>query len=87
MIEGDIGAREIIRTNQGQIIYVELDDPTGFVDIDSQQDLENLITEWAKTLTQAYGQPNKSAEGTAAQAAEFKAIIGAASHHNQTGYE
>ena len=42
MIEGDIGAREIIRTNQDQIIYVELDDPIGFVDIDSQQDLENI---------------------------------------------
>ena len=42
MIEGDIGAREIIRTNQNQILYLELDDPLGFVDIDSQQDLENL---------------------------------------------
>ena len=41
-IEGDIGAREIIRTNQEHILYVELEDPRGFIDIDSQQDLENL---------------------------------------------
>ena len=41
-IEGDIGAREIIRTNQEHILYVELDDPQSFVDIDSPQDLELL---------------------------------------------
>ncbi|MCP4628326.1 MAG: nucleotidyltransferase family protein [bacterium] len=43
MIEGDIGAREIIRTNQEHILYVELDDALGFVDVDSRQDLEKLI--------------------------------------------
>ncbi len=41
-IEGDIGAREIIRTNQKDILYVELDDPQSFVDIDAPQDLELL---------------------------------------------
>jgi molybdenum cofactor cytidylyltransferase len=41
-IEGDIGAREIIRTNQDHILYVELDDAQSFIDVDSPQDLENL---------------------------------------------
>ena len=41
-IEGDIGAREVIRTNQEHVLYVELDDPLCFTDIDSPQDLENL---------------------------------------------
>jgi molybdenum cofactor cytidylyltransferase len=41
-IEGDIGARDIIRANPDHVLYVEMNNPLYFVDIDSQQDLENL---------------------------------------------
>ncbi len=41
-IEGDIGARDIIRANSDRVLYVELDDPLCFFDIDSQKDFENL---------------------------------------------
>ena len=41
-IEGDIGARDIIRTNPERVLYVDLDDPLYFFDIDSQKDFENL---------------------------------------------
>jgi molybdenum cofactor cytidylyltransferase len=41
-IEGDIGARELIRDNPGRVLYVELDDPLCFFDIDSQKDFESL---------------------------------------------
>ena len=50
-IQGDIGAREVIRANQEHILYVELDDPSCFTDIDSPQDLENL----QKTLANPNG--------------------------------
>jgi molybdenum cofactor cytidylyltransferase len=41
-IEGDIGARAIIQENPAQVLSVEVDDPLGFVDIDSQEDLAGL---------------------------------------------
>ena len=41
-IEGDIGARHIIRANPERVLYLELDDPLCFFDIDSQKDFENL---------------------------------------------
>ncbi len=41
-IEGDIGARDIILESPGQVLSVEVDDPLGFVDIDSQEDLAGL---------------------------------------------
>ena len=41
-IEGDIGARDIIRTNPERVLNIELDDPFCFFDIDSQKDFENL---------------------------------------------
>ncbi len=41
-IEGDIGARNIIRDNPERVLYTELDDPLCFFDIDSQKDFENL---------------------------------------------
>jgi len=41
-IEGDIGARDIIRANSDRVLYIELDDPLCFFDIDSQKDFENL---------------------------------------------
>ena len=41
-IEGDIGARDIIRNNSNRVLYVELNDPLCFFDIDSQKDFENL---------------------------------------------
>ena len=41
-IEGDIGARDIIRANPERVLYIELDDPLCFFDIDSQKDFENL---------------------------------------------
>ena len=42
-IEGDIGAREVIRSNQEHILYVELEDAQSFIDVDTPQDLENFI--------------------------------------------
>jgi len=41
-IEGDIGARDIIRTNPDRVLHIELDNPLCFFDIDSQKDFENL---------------------------------------------
>jgi molybdenum cofactor cytidylyltransferase len=41
-IEGDIGARDIIRANPERVLYLELDDPLSFFDIDSRKDFENL---------------------------------------------
>ncbi|MBW2491461.1 MAG: nucleotidyltransferase family protein [Deltaproteobacteria bacterium] len=41
-IEGDIGARDIIRTNPERVFKLEIDDPLCFFDIDSQKDFENL---------------------------------------------
>jgi molybdenum cofactor cytidylyltransferase len=41
-ITGDIGARDIILENAGQVLSVEIADPLGFVDIDSQKDLAGL---------------------------------------------
>jgi molybdenum cofactor cytidylyltransferase len=41
-IEGDIGARDIILENSSEILAVEVDDPPGFIDIDSQEDLAKL---------------------------------------------
>jgi molybdenum cofactor cytidylyltransferase len=41
-IEGDIGARDIIRANPDSVLYVEMNNPLCFVDIDSQKDFENF---------------------------------------------
>jgi molybdenum cofactor cytidylyltransferase len=41
-IEGDIGARDIIRANPDRVLCVEMNNPLCFVDIDSQQDFENF---------------------------------------------
>jgi len=41
-IEGDIGARDIIQANPERVLYIELDDPLCFFDIDSQKDFEKL---------------------------------------------
>ncbi len=41
-LEGDIGARNIILENPEQVLSVEVEDPLGFVDIDSQEDLAGL---------------------------------------------
>ena len=44
MINGDIGARNIIRKNFDRVRYVEIKDPFCFIDIDSQDELETLLT-------------------------------------------
>ena len=44
MINGDSGARNIIRKNSERVLYVEIKDPLCFFDIDSQDDLEDLLT-------------------------------------------
>ena len=44
MIEGDMGARHIIRECAESVLSVDIQDPLCFVDIDSQKDLENLLT-------------------------------------------
>jgi molybdenum cofactor cytidylyltransferase len=41
-IEGDIGARDIIRANPDRVLCVEVNNPLCFVDIDSRQDFENF---------------------------------------------
>ena len=41
-INGDIGARDIILANPARVLYVEVDDPLCFLDIDSPEDFENL---------------------------------------------
>jgi len=41
-IEGDVGAREIIRQHQAQVQYVPIENPLYFFDIDSLADLELL---------------------------------------------
>lgn len=41
-IEGDIGAREIIRANPERVLYIEVDDPLCFLDIDSPKDYDDL---------------------------------------------
>jgi len=41
-IKGDFGARNIIRENPEQVLSVEVDDPTQFVDIDSPEDLAKI---------------------------------------------
>jgi molybdenum cofactor cytidylyltransferase len=42
MIEGDIGAREIINKNAERVLYAKIKDPLCFFDIDTPEDLENL---------------------------------------------
>jgi molybdenum cofactor cytidylyltransferase len=41
-LQGDIGAREIIRANPARVQFMEVDDPLCFLDIDSPKDFENL---------------------------------------------
>lgn len=41
-IEGDIGARHIIRANHQHVLSIELDDPLCLLDIDSPHDYENI---------------------------------------------
>jgi molybdenum cofactor cytidylyltransferase len=43
-IDGDIGARDIIRDNPTKVLYIDLDDPRCFLDIDSRKDFKNLQT-------------------------------------------
>jgi len=44
-INGDFGARNIIRENSGQILFVEVDDPAEFADIDSPEDIVKIQLE------------------------------------------
>jgi len=41
-VKGDMGARQIIDDNPDQVLTVEMDDPLGFLDIDTQNDFESL---------------------------------------------
>jgi molybdenum cofactor cytidylyltransferase len=41
-VEGDVGGREVIRANPGRVLAVEMLDPSDFVDIDCEKDLEDL---------------------------------------------
>ena len=41
-LEGDIGARQIIRDNHERVLSIELDDPLCFLDIDSPKDYEAM---------------------------------------------
>ena len=44
-ISGDIGARDIIRKNPDRTLFLEIDDPLCFLDIDTPQDLKFLLTQ------------------------------------------
>ncbi len=41
-LEGDVGGRKVIRANPGRVLAVDMPDPSDFVDIDCEEDLENL---------------------------------------------
>jgi len=41
-IEGDIGARQIIRANPERVLSIKMDDPQCFFDIDSPKDYEDV---------------------------------------------
>jgi molybdenum cofactor cytidylyltransferase len=41
-IEGDIGARQIIRANPERVLSIKMDDPLSFLDIDSPQGYEDV---------------------------------------------
>lgn len=43
MIDGDIGARNIIAKKAERVLYAKIKDPKCFFDIDSQEDLKNLL--------------------------------------------
>ena len=42
MLDGDIGARDIIAENAEHVLYVKINDPLCFFDIDSPEDLKRL---------------------------------------------
>jgi molybdenum cofactor cytidylyltransferase len=41
-LKGDMGAREIIRRHSEQVLYVDIDNPHYFLDIDTEGDLAAL---------------------------------------------
>ncbi len=41
-VEGDMGARQIIVNNPGQVIRVEIEDSSSFADVDTPEDLEAI---------------------------------------------
>jgi len=43
-VSGDIGAREIIRNHPEAVLSVPVEDPLPFLDVDTEKDLEALIT-------------------------------------------
>ena len=49
-IKGDIGAREVLRRNAGELLAVEVQDPSIFRDIDTPADLDKLAVELKKKL-------------------------------------
>jgi molybdenum cofactor cytidylyltransferase len=51
-IDGDIGARDVIRANPERVLHIEIDDPLCFFDIDSQKDLENLQSHFGRSFSQ-----------------------------------
>ena len=57
-LKGDIGARQIIRSNPQHVLYSKVEDPLCFFDIDSPQDYLNL----QRLLTITYCQADKSTE-------------------------
>jgi len=43
-VSGDVGARDIIRKNPDRTLFLEIDDPLCFLDIDTPQHLKDLLT-------------------------------------------
>jgi molybdenum cofactor cytidylyltransferase len=41
-LQGDIGARNIIKSNPDDVLSVEVDDPISFLDIDTEKDIDAL---------------------------------------------
>lgn len=42
-VQGDVGARKIIEENPDRVLFVEIEDPLCFLDIDSEEDIKRLF--------------------------------------------
>jgi molybdenum cofactor cytidylyltransferase len=43
-VKGDMGAREILKNNPGSVLSVDMEEEDGFIDIDSEEDLQLIKT-------------------------------------------
>ena len=84
-IEGDRGGQEIILQNPDRVLYVEVDDATIFLDIDTEADFENLKSITTnQRLACTNGHSNKSANCSTAYPTDFKTIVSTSDDHHQS---